>query len=168
MFILPQLLIPAFTEHYQIEESGEVTATRQQSDRDYSAISLLFQDSCRAFQYHLLVHFHWHNQKFLGNKIIPTLSTPLPTHTFFPFKSNSKGNAEDLHGTVVPNLVGFNTMNLFFKLLRPTPWAPINTKVFLWKGGILATSSYIWISWRSNSKCKEIGKHHIRFCSVMF
>lgn len=54
-------------------------------------------------------------------------------------------------------------MNLFFKLLRPTPWAPINTNVFLWKGGILATSSYIWISWRSNSECKrKMENRHIR------
>lgn len=48
---------------------------------------------------------------------------------------------QDLHGTVVPNLAGFSTMNLFFKLLLPTPCAPINTNVFRWKGGIFATSS---------------------------
>lgn len=66
--------------------------------------------------------------------------------------------ADNSHGTVVPNLVGFSTINLFFKLLRPTPWAPIKTSVFLWKGGILATSSYIWISWRSNSTLRSIQK----------
>lgn len=61
-----------------------------------------------------------------------------PHYIFLPIKPRRKHN---LHGTVVPNLVGFNTMNLFFKLLRPTPWAPINTNVLRWKGGILATSS---------------------------
>lgn len=50
MLILPQLLIPAFNEHYRIEESREVTATRQQADRGYRAISLLFQDSCRVVE----------------------------------------------------------------------------------------------------------------------
>jgi len=40
-------------------------------------------------------------------------------------------SADNLHGTVVPNLVGFSTINLFFKLLPPTPRAPIKTSVFL-------------------------------------
>lgn len=45
------------------------------------------------------------------------------------------------HGTVVPYRSGFMKISLFFKLLLPTPWAPIRTSVFLWNGGILATSS---------------------------
>lgn len=56
----------------------------------------------------------------------------------FPYFSDEKQkmwyytrSADNLHGTVVPNLVGFSTINLFFKLLRPTPWAPIKTSVFL-------------------------------------
>lgn len=40
-----------------------------------------------------------------------------PHYIFLPTKQRT----HNLHGTVVPNLVGFNTMNLFFKLLRPTP-----------------------------------------------
>ena len=39
MLILPELLIPTFSEHYWTEESGEVTATKQQADRGYRAIS---------------------------------------------------------------------------------------------------------------------------------
>lgn len=53
---------------------------------------------------------------------------------------------------MVPNRLGLRIMSLFFRLRRPTPCAPIRTRVFLWKGGIFATSSYICSSWRSNSE----------------
>ena len=43
---------------------------------------------------------------------------------------------------IVPNLDGSAAMMRFFRVLLPTPWLPMSTRVFLMKGGMRATSSY--------------------------